>query len=277
MPTQGLGSGLGISSGAIYWSSFFTRDSEDYKNLPVLLPVPEDWDYKDFFPIPIGYFEGLYRPEFWIHVRKYGAEAAHMGPKVHGSRCRIDPQTRRPLKDQWTLEPDGIIKDGVTISDSMSEDEKRAAEVENLRRRRAERIHTALHQSADDRRKAADSLKARDGLHNEQTVESEAPSSQTPGHGPSTARDDDDATTEYSEDVPPSCRRFWTIRRYLLKHRNQGQLCLDTMNFDMPEHTLFHYINRYGDDSDHESLPLTFDEWREFLKECASSDRELLT
>jgi hypothetical protein len=49
------------------------------------------------------------------------------------------------------------------------------------------------------------------------------------------------------------------------------------MNFDMPEHTLFHYINRYGDDSDHESLPLTFDEWREFLKECASSDRELLT
>jgi hypothetical protein len=56
------------------------------------------------------------------------------------------------------------------------------------------------------------------------------------------------------------CKWFNEIKDFLLKHRLQ--LALDTVDFPMPEHTLYAYILAEG------GLSLTADEWRNFLRVC---------
>lgn len=66
----------------------------------------------------------------------------------------------------------------------------------------------------------------------------------------------------------PHCPRFAEITNYLLQNRGEGQLCLDTMNFAIPEWTLFRYIDTYNGNQGN-GFQLTPQEWRVFIDTCS--------
>jgi len=125
------------------------------------------------------------------------------------------------------------------IDPTMPLDEQNAIRFENERLRRGRRIAYSI----DEYRKRMDAIAATNEK-NQATLPYQAFSSKEPPEAPSQT----------------SCGRFDEIRNFLLK--NRLGLALDTMDFPMPEHTLYAYILAQG------GLSLIADEWRAFLRVC---------
>lgn len=64
----------------------------------------------------------------------------------------------------------------------------------------------------------------------------------------------------YNDDYEnPLCPRWEEITEYMFRNRGPGELALDTMTFDIPEHVLYKYILQRG------GLDITAEEFRDFL------------
>lgn len=87
-----------------------------------------------------------------------------------------------------------------------------------------------------------------------------------PQRPPSPTFSDEDDGSDFP--VVYSCPRYDEIKAYLCRNRHYEQLALDTMDFDMPERTLYRYILDRG------GLEITPLEFRNFLY-TASERREM--
>lgn len=252
--------GLGFPCAAILSVSFFHKGEVDYVKTPIpppIPPFPPNWDYYQAFPVPVGYFEDVFQPDFWDHARKYGTEATRMGPKTLGSRIAIDQGEHRDIV--WSPEYDLIPDESVVITNSMRPEEERAANMENLRRARAHRISTGINYSLQQTLEAHDTTDAMDV---------DELGDMPPDHFITLGKNFDTLSaidTEFSHSVLPPSPRYEEIRNYLLANRAQGRLCLDTMAFYIPAYRVLHYIQDFG------GISITPDEWIAFLGHC--SDR----
>jgi hypothetical protein len=69
-----------------------------------------------------------------------------------------------------------------------------------------------------------------------------------------------DSEEEEEEEVKtPSCRRWSEIKQFLSETREPGDLAWDSMTFEIPEWTLFRYIQARG------GLVIAPGEWHDFL------------
>ena len=78
-------------------------------------------------------------------------------------------------------------------------------------------------------------------------------------HGTLTAWDSSSDTEDEEVEKTPTCARWREIRHYLFNTRGPSDLAWDSMTFEIPEWTLYRYIQARG------GLALTPGEWHEFL------------
>lgn len=252
--------------GAIYTESFFIADSIGYYDSegPAIPPLPNDWLYRDKFPIPIGYFADLYYPDFWINVRHYGSKSTHMWPKTVGSRA--------PLVDSWDKRYEAPIRDDIPpnmdlITNEMTAEVQTAVDIENRRRKRSHRIRDSLKLGRD--------IKSAEQQRQSPLMPSK---SSTPSGGSSTryfpfkdhfyadlGNDFESVAAldyESEDDSIPLCPRYDEFKRYFLSNKLQGDLCLDTMISQMPEPIFYECVEWVG------GLRITREELNVFLMNC---------
>lgn len=70
--------------------------------------------------------------------------------------------------------------------------------------------------------------------------------------------------------IIPPCPRQQDITLYLRSHRRDGQLCLDTMDFEIPEWTLYRYIQTYFR-TQNTGFSITPKEWTNYNDNCNST------
>lgn len=259
----------GVPCAATVSIPYFTRPEwqEYMSHAPLVHPLPPGWSYVETFPIPIGYFEDLFRPEFWDHVRQFGLAATRTGPRTIGKRYR-EKAGNRKAKLSWSSNFETPPDTDIILDNRMTPAEERAAKCENLRRARARRILNAI--GGDQRRMVGPNLDSVDSMDvdvdsmeiDEPAVE---PEETDPNHYTIQGKDFDSVSTmltEKSQDALPDCPRYEEIRRYIMANRASGSLCLDTMNFEIPAYNLLQYIYDFG------GINITSDEWITFLKTC---------
>jgi hypothetical protein len=246
--------GRSFPAAVVFAVPFFRKKNIQYGNkYPMIPPLPPEWEYLDAYPIPIGYFEDILLPEFWDYVRQYGAGATIMGPKLLGSRILLHEQPDSEHLILTNAAPEGNI----ILSNAMSVEEERAANMENLRRGRARRIADALDTIWNRTTEPDSPLDSMD-------LDS-WPEETDPNHYLQVGENFDtvsEITTEYDNSELPECPRYQEIRDYIYANRAQGRLCLETMDFHIPAYTLYHYIGKFG------GISMTPNEWIAFLINC---------
>lgn len=138
------------------------------------------------------------------------------------------------VTDAWSNIPE-IAIDAMR----MSENQIKVIEIENQRIKRNSRIANSL-RALKEQRQATKAAHAQGNLANYIPI--------SPDLDPEPS-------------VPlPDCPEFTQIQQYLFANRRE--LALDSMNFPMPEYTLYSYILASG------GISLTPDMWRAFLEVC---------
>lgn len=125
----------------------------------------------------------------------------------------------------------------LVIDTFESVDDQNAIRFENARRRRGKRITDALAQYMAQ-------METIDDIQSQAILFNQALPPKLPPEVPSLA----------------PCPRFNEIQNFLFK--NRLELALDSMDFPVPEHTLYNYILERG------GIQLDADEWRAFLRIC---------
>lgn len=265
--------GRGLPTGAISWSSFFTEHNIHYLDevAPAIPPFPDDWNYFQVFPIPMGWFEDIHTPEFWDYIRHYGGSCAHMGPRTEGAQREYGVEAME-TSEYYDWIPEGEI----TIHNGMTSERLTAAKMENRRRRRARRIFngtadamtrldalTEVYEHSVDEGSFQGGVGASSSSH---SLTGQAASSQ-PFSPPYKDLGNDfeslsDIETEDGSEYVPYCPRYDEFKKYMLDNTGQGKLCFDTMTVAISEPTLCQYIQSYG------GLNITPEELTDFLKNC---------
>ncbi|CZR54311.1 uncharacterized protein PAC_04195 [Phialocephala subalpina] len=237
--------------------------SEYTEGFPVLQPVYNDYCTKEEWPIPVIWFFKIHNPEFWnVHVRHWGAESTRMGPKTIGGRQVVpDTTVGRPSKQTpgRVFTREWYHSDRVQLSVSpaiMSQNEIDATESENKRRNYAQfLIETMYDQDQEMRNRNT-------VLPQSLMVGPPRPPAANPTNPVDPTNPNPPPSPDSLPDLVPIPPRFDEITKYLLS--KYQRLALDTLNFRIAEHTLYHYILHEG------GLSLTATEWREFLVYCNS-------
>lgn len=207
-----------------------------------------------------------------------------MGPRMEGTRTWWDSGDLTP--SEWYDQPP---KDEVFIHNGMTHNQRAAANMENLRRRRATRIFQRIQDPVaampsrvvktgfnpfTDLTPGAQSSQTNSGLTpgTGSSAQSSKPSSGlTPSFDPRGIPYDglgmnfeslDDINSEDDTMYTPPCPRYDDFAQYILDNRAQGSLCFDTMTKAISEPTLYQYIQLYG------GLQITPQELRDFLQNC---------
>lgn len=192
------------------------------------------------FPIPTSWTKSLFDNEMWTtNVALYGSAASAMGPLTYGSV--VDYQVE-------TLHPNGA-PDEVSMNFHIEE----ANEI--LPRPLDPALGQNIQQLKQERSLEAERIM--------RLIERPKPMPQRP---PSPTFSDEDDGSDFP--VVYSCPRYDEIKAYLCQNRHYEQLALDTMDFDIPERTLYRYILDRG------GLGITPLEFRNFLY-TASERREM--
>jgi len=184
----------------------------------------------DHFPVPTSWVKSLYDDDMWTtSVQRYGSAATAMGPLTYGSateiRSNIDKTTGKPIAKSKAFH--------IFVSPDMLQASPIATSNENflrLEERRRDKAQRIMHLVGKPQ-----------GIQH------------PPSPDPKNVYDDSDFPITYS------CPRYDEIKAYLLRNRHHQQLALDSMDFDMPERTLYRYIIDRG------GIALTPLEFRSFL------------
>jgi hypothetical protein len=243
-------SGTGFGPMGIIKTNWFTDRHEEYTAHMIPLdrqPVPQGqvdpyYTY-EYWPIPTAWQVSVFRSDLWdTYVRNMGSNATQMGPITYG--------TRTLNKDRYEVAKYSSISntafesvgyyDELVPNNSMTDQEKVEMGFELGRRH---------HTSAIMRRQlnTIRSIANMDDVLYERSVE-EVDSSDT-------SDEESDPQPAPTFDYP----RYLEISEYLFDNRNPLELALDTMDFDMPEATLYRYIQNRG------GLAISPQEFRNFL------------
>lgn len=253
--------GPGLPNMGIYRTKWFTKEHEMYQpDVPALdhhgdrtedEMAQDKYYWIDNWPIPVQWQGGLFQQPLWdTAARQFGAGALEMGPVLFGSRRMVfHPENAWHAGPLHVLDFDPAYFMSTPIDDSMTDAEKRAVAHENSRRQHASSISVKLAASTVLQRKVLNPENRRDGVMD------------AVDESPDTEDEDDDET-------PPACPRWEEIKNYLFDTCGPRQLAWDTMTFDIPEWTLYRYIEGHG------GLDITPMEWHEFLV-VAHSKQEL--
>lgn len=250
----------GYPCGSVVSMGFFCKAHSDGLNAPVVRPLPANWEVFDLFPIHVGYFEDLFRQEYWAYVRQFGTEATKLGPRTVGRRYRRG--TTGGTQTGWSDNYEVPSYLDIMLHSNMTVEEENASRLENFRRERARRIIDSLGGTQD--KMVAPNLDAIDPLgFNDPGV---PPNKMDSNHyfirGATFDGLSSISTESNNSEKLPACPQYELIRRYLLSNRAQGRLCLDTMDFSMPAYTMLKYIQDFG------GLNITPEEWIAFLRNC---------
>lgn len=240
--------GPGLPNMGIYLSKWFTKEHDGYRaEVPTLdyhIPVSDAQMERDSFysivhwPIPTTWTTTVFQPNTWdTHIRQFGAPATQMGPLTLGSQ-----------RFTWHLEGynntvESRNHDTAHRQIDMSLNACQAAQwsEENRRRAQARKIIAKITRNR--------TLQLGTGNLN--------PDYQR--DGTLDAWDSSSDTADEEDDKTPACARWCEIRHYLFNTRSPLELAWDSMTFEIPEWTLYRYIQARG------GLALTPDEWHEFL------------
>ncbi|KUJ20903.1 uncharacterized protein LY89DRAFT_715211 [Mollisia scopiformis] len=209
------------------------------KGSPNLIPPHPSYYSREDWPIPVEWFFKIQDQGFWdVWAKKFGPKAIHMGPKVVGYRRSVPNTTvTKPDLNDKTLKvgrskhwaaPEGpyLPWDAAKTPENIA-----IMNEENARRRKTDSLQDALERRVQDVRNAV------------------------VGTGPAWPPP---AILPRIIPVIPEPPRYLEIKNHLLNC--WYELAIDTMDFNMPEHTMFNYILAEG------GLQITFSEWREFLE-----------
>lgn len=241
--------GHGLSPMGIMKTNWFTERHERYSTLQIPLdhqPVPpgaiDPYYTYEYWPIPIVWQLSLFRPSLWdIFVRNIGSDATRMGPLTYGTRT-IN-KDRYDVAKYTSLSGFGRVGyfDEIAIDNSMTDQEKYEKSFEISRRNHAREV-----------------IKRRNVfLSNNTNMEEDL-------YGKIVDEDDISDTEDEESDLQSATptfdkQRYFQISQYLFDNRLPLELALDTMDFDMPEATLYRYIQNRG------GLTIKPQEWRNFL------------
>ncbi|KAF8864260.1 hypothetical protein BDZ45DRAFT_721996 [Acephala macrosclerotiorum] len=235
------------------WHSQYTE------SFPVRQPVHRDYYRKDEWPIPILWFFKIHDPEFWnVFVRHFGGESVRMGPKTMGNRQDVpDTTVGRPKKTApgsvftrpW--HQSDLVKLSV-VTGIMSPDEIAATEYENKRRNYTQYLMEVMYDQ--------DKEMLRKNTVLPQALMVGPPSKQPAANSPNPPNPPPPPPPGPIPDAVPKPPRFDEIENYLIS--KYQRLAFNSLNFSIPEHTLYNYILVEG------GISLTATEWREFLVCC---------
>jgi hypothetical protein len=243
--------GPGLPNMGIFKTNWFTASHSGYhtarsppQNKP---PTSENegndpLNTYDYWPVPTSWCCYLFGDQFWnVEVRKYGADAARMGPLGYGTRVvigdprRIETMGRLEKRDYESGVNEGVFED-TAICEGWTEGEKEEALTRNAMAVRSRRIFDAMR------------------MENFRDVDDEEENLQTEfGNSPLRPR--------------YSCPRYEEIKEYLFANRGPLQLALDTMGI-LSGPAFYRYIRDRG------CISLTPIKFRSFLG-VANERREL--
>ncbi|KUJ15687.1 uncharacterized protein LY89DRAFT_734841 [Mollisia scopiformis] len=243
--------GPGLPSLGICKSSWFRECNSGYDNndnipLDPPAPVPGQPDLyyiSDYYPIPTTWFIDLQKKDKWEYiVRKVGISATQMGPTTYGMRNKTkikDPRNLLQISTPLT-QLQGLYVLGMQRAD-MTSLEIAALEQEVSRVEKAIKILNTA--SITFLAMYPDNVPVR----------------------ATTAPAIDRSLTR--ERYPCVSKRYEEIRQYCLNNRKPLQLAFDSMDFDIPEPTMYRYILNQG------GITISPTEFRDFLHCCQSKRR----
>lgn len=222
----------------------YAADAPVRKNL-----TPDDWNTASHYPVAVRFFMDFENQDFWDHhvkreesqtaidettlneLCRYHATSTHM-PKIIGFLQNISPnEVWTPPKFQWKFDPEDFATAEITLDNTMTKQEILAIQIENRRKRQANRISKRIQDNPIDRSNI------------------KVPTAS------GSSKDDDDHVDppELEQEKFP---RYDEIKEYLIQ--NRALLALDTMKSSIPEHTMLRHLRKTG-------LPISPQEWRDFL------------
>jgi len=220
----------------------------DHHNPPLADDANEKNPYYwvENWPLPTSWANTLFDREAWVALRPFRAQALKMGPLTHGTRRWAENP------DDWysTERNTGPAAWSRAISESMPEAKKALYRLENRRREQVRQILYLLQTKQDF-------------VKNQRT-------------DPDDRRDVYDAYEDSASDtedeevvrISTACPRWDEICQYLFNNRGPNELAWESMDFEIPEWTLYRYIQFRG------GLNLSPTEWHDFLV-VASERKEL--
>ncbi|PBP19973.1 hypothetical protein BUE80_DR009195 [Diplocarpon rosae] len=236
LPPEYSNGGPGLPSAGIVKTNWFVDRHVNDTRAPVLehvveLPenVDDPFEIHDYYPIPTTWIASLFDSNLWSsQSQAFGAEATSMKPSFIGTRALYDSQSLE--EEMIGFARFGSNLDGsLPLNRGMSTAERTRVKAENARRRQAQDI-----------------LGRMTSLISVRAPEIEAV-------------DDPDSPEPVCE-----CPRWDMIAEYMFAHREPGDLALDTLDFPMPEQTMFKHVHDDG-----LGMPgITPYEFRDFLRVC---------
>ena len=226
-------------------SKWFTEAHHRYrKECPTLdhhIQVPDAEMEKDPFylveiwPIPITWTRMMFQPNTWdSRVRQFGTAATKMGPISFGTeRYTWDKESYHNV-----LETVASNTANRPIFPSMAANQVALWTEENKRRAQARSIIMRV-----------------------TTIRNAISNSHPENHrsGNLDAWDSAPDTEDEEDEKSPICPRWDEIRQYLFNTRGPSNLAWNSMTFEIPEWTLYQYIQFHG------GLVITPGEWHCFL------------
>ncbi|KAI6716060.1 hypothetical protein JHW43_001444 [Diplocarpon mali] len=240
LPPEYSTGGPGLPSAGIVKTNWSV--DRHHTRAPVLEPVeklPEDVDdpftIHDYYPIPTTWVASLFEGDLWAsQSQAFGAEATLMKPSLVGTRAQYDPQS---LEEELIgfARAKSDLDSSLPLDRSMSAAEQTRVRAENAQRQQAQ----------DVLRQMTSRIVVR-------------------------APEMEDADDPDPPEPVYECARWDAIAQYMCAHRAPGDLALDTLDFPMPEQTMFRHVHDDG-----LGMPgITPDEFRDFLRVC--NQRKLL-
>lgn len=232
----------------IYFSKWFTeahkRHRPDVPSLDHYIEVSDAQAEKDPFysivnwPISTSWTNRMFEDDTWdTLVRRFGTPATQMGPLTFGTQRFTWHQQR--YNNTTEIRSSNLAH--VPVDISMTFEQAARCKEENRRRSQASNIVASV---TKDR--ALQSAYGNLGADNQRDDILDAFDC---------ASDTDDEEDEKK----PTCPRWREIRQYLFNTRGPSDLAWDSMTFEIPEWTLYRYIQMRG------GLAITSDEWHDFL------------
>ena len=239
-------------------TKWFTMRGENYNTEPIVLdhvmgevPAVSDEELQkipyycyDHWPIPLTYHCNMFQASFWnLNFRMFGPIVTRFGPLTRGTRLLAGDDD---LADSYKLIQRAVLDNPnyfvqLEIKADMTEEQAAWVTSENGRRMHALGILQALEKNmiSEADKVYLDTFRKMDVEDNNWEGESD---------------EDEDPEPK------PNCPRWEEIVGYVLRNRGPLELAWDTMNFEIPEPTLYRYIMKRG------GLKITPMEWRAFLR-----------
>ncbi|CZR60774.1 uncharacterized protein PAC_10670 [Phialocephala subalpina] len=242
--------GPGLPNMGLFKSNFFTECNQNYQRsdftdigyingLPPSMPDP--YFNIEYWPVPTLWFKDLFRKEKWDSmIKSFGSTGTAMGPLTFGTQFETkdpDPRNLTPLQMPASMLTSMYVPGPIMAS--LDDKGREAVTIENTRIAKASSI--------------IDSMGTISGLVTADIFPSQAANM---------------PRIDRSETYPCACPRYGEIKTYCLDNRNPLQLAFDSMDFDIPEPTMFRYIQDRG------GINLSAEEFRSFLH-CCNTKKEL--